>query len=305
MLFIIEGADGVGKTTFVKKLATELQGPVTVLHRGPVERHPLEEYELELEDYRPGGGRHVICDRWHMGELIYGPLYRGQSRLDEPGRLHVELFLRSRGALLVHLDGRVTEVRRRLERRGEDYINLGDLDHLLEAYREQRGKTLLPWETCVDPSQSDACKIALLGQLVEFQCVGVAKFETYIGQPRPRYLLLGERRAVRPDLPRHQSCFVPYPATSGRYLLQTLSDSTELLKRCGLANALDEDVRELWEKTERPGVVCLGREAERECDRVGVPHETVPHPQYVRRFMFHEGAEYGELILRACMESTS
>lgn len=303
MLFIIEGADGVGKTTFVQKLASELQGPVTILHRGPPERHPLAEYELELDDYRPGGGRHIICDRWHLGELIYGPVYRGRSRLDEPARVHVELFLRAKGALLIHLDGRVTEMKRRLEKRGDDYINLGDLDHLLEAYRHIRAKTLLPWETYTDPDAADACKAAMLGQLVELQCVNVAPFETYVGQPRPRYLLLGERRAIRPDLPSHAACFVPYPATSGRYLMQSLP--SDLLPWVGIANALDENVRELWEKSLRPRIVCLGREAQRACERVELPHESVPHPQWVRRFNTHNMESYSEQIRNACLEPAS
>ena len=69
MLIVLEGPDGSGKTTAVRKLTQRgaLRG-ATVLHFGPIEKDPLEEYELALQWYRPGTRQHVICDRLHLGD---------------------------------------------------------------------------------------------------------------------------------------------------------------------------------------------------------------------------------------------
>ena len=119
------------------------------------------------------------------------------------------------------------------------------------------------------------------------------RFWTYIGDRRPYFLLLGERRN-HPTEQVHRAAFVPYNVTSGRYLLEALD--SELLRNVGIANAAEEDVRKLWETLGEPNVVALGATANKVCFNAGLPHAFVPHPQYVRRFHSKRQKEYGDLI---------
>lgn len=140
MIIIFEGADGTGKSTAVSLVADEIRRRYEVeprlLHRGPPTRDPLLEYTVDLEDDTIHDW--TICDRWHWGELIYGPLYRGRSLLSGAGHMAIDQFLARRGAFLIHMDEQWAEVTRRVNERGDDYVEKKHLPFILEEYRRIR-----------------------------------------------------------------------------------------------------------------------------------------------------------------------
>ena len=145
MIVIFEGADGVGKTTavntFVEVLYRVERVEPLVLHRGPPMRDPLLEYTVDLEHYGHHDGRDhawAVCDRWHWGELIYGPLYRGVSLLSGAGHRAIDEFLARRSAVIIHIDQPWHVVLARVQERGDDYVKESDLPFILDRYREVR-----------------------------------------------------------------------------------------------------------------------------------------------------------------------
>jgi thymidylate kinase len=91
-VFIVEGVDGCGKSTLIKKLKAELHkihGVVPiVIHSG---KPPKDLSEAEQKAYQEKYFRNlllnvvksaqpfwpVILDRSHIGETVYAPIYRG------------------------------------------------------------------------------------------------------------------------------------------------------------------------------------------------------------------------------------
>lgn len=309
-LIIVEGCDGVGKTTFVELLqrCADYDGRTfRLLHRGPPTAHPLAEYELDLEgegDPRLYPHRITVCDRWHLGELIYGPLYRGRSRLDNAGLIHVEAFLRARGALLVRLIHSPLEVTARLRKRGGDDVLLyRDVALVLDAYR--RFESHLPMMTFTDPTEVQARAVLAVANRLAEDCRGLLSYPGYVGSPYATALFVGDVRGARG--PRHRAAFVPYPSTSGHYLLPAIRDAQRTFQgrswpEWGIVNANDDDdVEGLWRFLDRPPIVALGSLAYETLSRrlAHAPIGAVPHPQYVRRFHHARRADYAAQIAAA------
>jgi thymidylate kinase len=308
LLIILEGVDGAGKTTFANGLLDELKDhrATELLHRGPITTHPLIEYELSLDAYRPMNGKHIICDRWHWGELIYGPLYRGESKVQQPDMRHIELFLMSRGALVVLMCASRTEIHRRLDKRGETFLQHDDRNTVIERYYElnHSSQATSALMTAYDGMESEMLmSITCAAADIEMAAAPLNVHKTYVGPPAPVYLILGERRGpgqstLEQSTP-HSSAFVPYPSTSGRFLLEHMPN--DVYASCGIANALEEDVYALWETLQRPKIITLGKLAHEHLLKINIPHGAAPHPQFVRRFHSKAGTEYGRVLREAVL----
>lgn len=306
MLIILEGVDGAGKTTLATNLFDQLQphAPTRVLHRGPMTGDWLEEYELDLEDYWPHCGEHIICDRWHVGELVYGPVLRGITKLTPGQRAHVEKFLMRRGAVLVHVTAPTSAVHRRLEERGDDLVSQSMIPDLFDGYYREFMESNMPvysYITDGDNADDNCGPLLKVGALTEGRAHALHEFQTYVGAVDPSLLLLGETRLRHngelkyPD----KAAFTPRSGTSGEFLLRSLPRDVSF--GCGIANALEEDIGLLWQRLGEPMIVALGKEAARECERAELPYGAVPHPQYVRRFHSKRSLEYGRAIREAAL----
>ena len=65
-------------------------------HRGPMKGSVVEEYVAPL--FKVAADELLIADRWHVGEMIYGPIYRGISYVDSVLE-HIESILEDLGAI--------------------------------------------------------------------------------------------------------------------------------------------------------------------------------------------------------------
>lgn len=326
MLIILEGVDGTGKSTLALRLveAIETAFPgdrVELLASGPPRLHPLDEYETPLYDYRPGTGRHIICDRWHVGEAVYPRVLGRETYWDTAVHRHLELFMRSRGALLVYVEPPAEVSAHWFSERGDEMINAADRDELATIYREFMLGTHLTKLHVVDPGSPFTVE-NIVGQArrLDAQYAELNRFVTYVGPRHPAYLILGDvrhglgseiaharRLGVAPNtmstIPRGVA-FGPYRATSGHYLLTNLP-LTLWESRIGLANACDvDDITDLRSQLGYPPTVALGVNAWQALVASITSMEdgqiaAAPHPQYVRRFQNRHGWAYGQIIASA------
>jgi hypothetical protein len=126
----------------------------------------------------------------------------------------------------------------------------------------------------------------------------------YVGPLRPKLLLVGERPNEKANAVFHEAPFLPYPATSAQYLLDNvLLPEWFTAAHIGLTNAYghgDEelDLHDLYSRLWCPRTVALGKVADQQLTAHDVPHSAVPHPQYIRRFLYSSAGEYRRAILR-------
>lgn len=312
----LEGTDGVGKTTLAAEVVRELErrvrlgqtdpGPVKLVHKGPPERDVLEEYATDVEHAHDV---HYVFDRWHLGTLVYAPLYRGTGPYGElgvAGFRWVEKFLQARGASFAVVDAPYDVVAARLAARGEDYLQSHHVEGVLERFREVNGmSTLTTHRTVVSP---ELTLVPSLAQMLVDEAVTRAEatlalraFPSYVGGASPDVLLVGEKRGGKPPF-ASEACFMPLSNKSGEYLWESLPDP--FWRSVGVANAYEADVGALWEVLGRPSVVALGGKACLALEDLGIPHAQVPHPQYIKRFHTNRQDEYGELIEKAASSGT-
>lgn len=314
MLVILEGPDCAGKTTLAEKLVAALgerypDDRVTLLKAGPPTAHPVDEYEGPLLTYRPGERWHVVCDRWHVGERVY-PAILGRPSAMTPGTwAHVELFLASRGAFVVHVAASLETLLDRYRVRGDDLVDELQLAGARTAFYEVLdGESRLPRVTVTgEPTAAPRGAVVapdrldlLLGYAESHAAAArpLARFVTYVGPPRPALLLLGDVRGGDPRDHGLWPAFGTRPGSSGAYLFEALAAESALRPSYGVANARDvDDPGALWEALHRPAAVALGANAHRRLVADGVPHRTAPHPQYVRRFHHARRAEYAADVL--------
>lgn len=309
MWIVLEGVDGAGKTTLAADLEREFAGTgsVKMTHHGPPLRHPLEEYVLGYDPYVPG--RHdLITDRLHWGELIYGPLYRGETRLGAAGLRYVNMYLQSRGAIVVLVTAPLDIIRERLLDRGEDYLKAEDVARVWRAYEHMfaaRESLEGPFTLKVRSGSDSIGRVpTILAQAAKYDRDTHVMYEVtngrYLGSPRPWLVLVGDEtspRHLRGERPRYLTPFVPYADGCGRYLMDALP--TELLSRIAIVNGHEVNLRRLREVTPDARYVALGRNAEAALKQADIEHRAVTHPQYARRFHHAEIDTYRREIARA------
>jgi hypothetical protein len=311
VLILLEGPDGAGKSTLARAIARKLQASeptalVQLMASGPPRFHPLVEYEARLFDYRPLEGRHVIADRWHLGERIYPKILGRDSMYDDAMFWHTELFLQSRGALLVHVTtADVETLERRVSERGDDLVKVTQLGGISLKFWDVVTSSILHKRHFVTSdtrdvheSQHNVDALIRTARVLEQRHDPLSRFVRYVGPTRPDLLLLGDK--VNPNakgLQHNPPAFMPYRSTSGHYLLDALLTHPAVGRYLiGLGNACDEDdTRRLWSTLGKPKTVTLGREAWASVNFPTARH--VGHPQWVRRFHHEEQAMYASHII--------
>jgi thymidylate kinase len=134
-IIIVEGIDGSGKSTLANMIQEVAANKYDVIrdHRGPMKGSVVEEYVLPLFKIKPN--ELLIADRWHVGEMIYGPIYRGISYVDSVLE-HIENILDDLAAVKIVMLTPREIVKERLELRGEEFLKKKDFDQVYDFYEK-------------------------------------------------------------------------------------------------------------------------------------------------------------------------
>lgn len=131
-VIILEGIDGSGKSTLAEALLKASPLKTTIVHRGPLEGTVEDELIYPLQ--KIADDELLITDRWHVGEMIYGPIYRGKSEVAGEYNDIIEDMLWNMNAVKVVLSPSLSVVKRRLIERGEDYLQPEHINEVYEFY---------------------------------------------------------------------------------------------------------------------------------------------------------------------------
>lgn len=93
MIIIFEGPDGAGKTTAAKVIQKKYKFK-KIIHIGPIE---TQEQLLKLVISQ----NNVIFDRFHLGEQVYGPIYRGKNSITKKYHNLIERALVRKNTIVI------------------------------------------------------------------------------------------------------------------------------------------------------------------------------------------------------------
>lgn len=300
MIIALEGPDLSGKSTTARQLMS------VAPNRELLKKGPPSPYETIMYEYlKPLSDRAdaltndkitLVLDRWHIGELVYGPLLRGKSLLSAQQADYIDMVLQSFGCHFFHVTAPLNVLEDRYDIRGDGLIKRDQLEKIWATYITEL-TTRRPHWVMVTPSLPswEWRDLRLL------QASPQAGY--YIGPVQPKVLLLGDKRNDQ----RFVFPFVPERASSGHWLMGAMHAAGVNHMDVGIMNACEVDTGILfaqWWGLGKPSVICMGNNAWRAWN---IAHEgdwkdvgkKINHPQWERRFNYTGMESYGRVIKEA------
>lgn len=128
MNIIIEGVDGVGKTTLIKEIADELDCDILAMTR---------QGSKEFDDYVAKANlRRIVSDRSFLSEIVYCAVFGRKCSITPLQVEELMKYYRNRGWKFYLLDADTETIRKRLGVRGDDNPHnvIDKIDSLRAAY---------------------------------------------------------------------------------------------------------------------------------------------------------------------------
>lgn len=140
MVIIIEGCDKVGKSTLAKYIE-EKYGFRYIKVSQPKKCGPYKEYSDLLVSIKKG--ENVVFDRFHVGEEVYGPIYRGKSGLTQEQFQGIETSINNHNGILIYCYDRAENIAKRFKENNETFTKEKDIENILNSYKNVLKKSKL------------------------------------------------------------------------------------------------------------------------------------------------------------------
>lgn len=295
MLIIIEGADKTGKTTLAKAIAARFN--YQYHHFGPPKGRPADEYiDFLLNLKKP-----TVCDRFHLGELVYGPIFRDKIGITPLELLTIERVLRLKQTILIHAATDITLANERLHvskqiELVDDTRNIVAAKLFDDVVRTSNVTPLLRYDGSNKRNLNNMLKQIqkLLDNMRQTRTsyTGVGTIDG------PKIVFVGEqvnKNVTWRGLPFDRGL-------SSEFLAQTFKQAMVDEHKVYICNA-DKlaltEAKTLYHKGTR--FISLGKKADEKLNSLGILHTALPHPQWVKRFHHSQKYMYAEMIGQACV----
>ena len=293
-MIIIEGIDGVGKTTLAKNICCDLN------YNYIKENKPLYEgfnyycdRSLQLSFYD-------VVDRFHLGEFVYPNLKKdGRKPIKFWRQNIIERSLQTLQTIVILVDADDDFIENVYNTRGEDYVDSSEIGITRALFNKAFNKSILikkKFNTCNDSYEE------LLNFIKENQNYqNLYKYE-FLGNINSDIMLIGERYAdntfignnkkaffadINSSLYLHKALYLS-PENGNHYITNAFKTNLFNFNEC----AIKEEIKIVQPKI----IIALGNKVSSFLKVLNISHKKIPHPQYWRRFKYKNIKEYSKLL---------
>ncbi len=296
MIVLLEGADGTGKTTLGKQLCTEFD--MEYVHFGIPDEHPMDYWFRVLSNVTYP----IVIDRLHLSEEVYGSTYRDGSQLTELQSWCIEGWLEARNTTLVMCFASWDDMQKNQEVSVGPYHGEKQKE-VVKRFASQISTMTLPLIIYDYTMETTGNRVRRTLDVRKYAAQTTDWNTRGLGSTTPNVWLVGEQPNIRDQSVRHLDQF-PFLSSSGNYLRKAMcsglfSWSTTHVSNATHRGGMNVDLSEQWERLRKPKVVALGAVANRQLTKYDVPHATVPHPQWWRRFRYSDAEGYTDELRKA------
>ena len=292
MFIIIEGADKTGKTTLSNAIVERFG--CKYVHFGKPKKHPATEYA----EYALSTNENLVLDRFYLGELVYGPLLRGKAGIDDVEFVTIERILRKKQAILIQTTTDVTLANKRLLVSTQDEaVNTDQNSLAIKGFAEVGKHSNVQHHILYDGSTRQNLadlldRLESLKDEVERNQPKIQKLLSGIGTP------IGKKIVLVGDTVNKNVTWLNLPfdrGVSSNFLLESLKDAGVPEKFVYITNADKLTAQEVDFLTRDQALfIALGRNADKKLKYLDIPHESVGHPQFVKRFFWKSRGDYAK-----------
>lgn len=293
MLIVIEGPDKTGKTTLAKAIAEQLG--YEYKHFSAPKGSPADEYiDFLLKLKRP-----TVCDRFHLGELVYGPMFRGKAGITPLELVTIERVMRLKQTILIHAVTNMKLANQRLVHSTEHEA----VDTRQNIAAAQGFARVFPLTNAGPVIRYDGSSLDSINKIVD----DLRKIRQSLGTPAKysgvgtitgsKVVFVGEqvnKNVTWRNLPFDKGA-------SSQFLFDIFQAAGVPEKAVYVCNADKLTYQEVTNLLHggRVTFVTLGKKAARKLNSFGVLHYELPHPQFVKRFHYNQKESYAAEIREA------
>lgn len=289
MLIVIEGPDKTGKTTLAKAISTELG--YEYKHFSAPKGSPADEYiDFLLNLKRP-----TVCDRFHLGELVYGPMFRGKAGITPLELATIERVMRLKQTILIHAVTPIDTANTRLVKSTEhEVVNVVQNIQAARGFAEVMPKTNAGPVLKYDGSSITALHAIIdevVGLLREYgETLDPADYTGIGTVTGSKIVFVGEqvnKNVTWRGLPFDRGF-------ASQFLLDTFQAARVPEKAVYLCNAdkLTKKEALTLKFTGWTRFVALGAKASDKLARLGIRAYDLAHPQFIKRFHYKRKDRY-------------
>lgn len=149
VFIILEGIDKSGKSTLARYLSKELNIPIYKFSQ------PKEDPYNEYYQFLIKTNKSHILDRFYLGELVYGPVFRGKSGLNSSHVKVIEQTCKNKRTINIYTSNTPEIIKERFEKEKETFVKSEQVETILKNYEESVNNSTMEWIRYTGNSEQD------------------------------------------------------------------------------------------------------------------------------------------------------